>query len=325
MDSGISAASGKRTQGRTPAGESLGRLAVGVGPAVGHRQRKIRPYLFLLPSLVFLATFTYYPILSALEMSLYWVTATATRASFVGLQNYRDLAKDPILLQVLRNSAEFLIGTLPVTVALALVLALLLNRAHFLTTPFRTAFFYPTLLPLVGAAAIWLFICTPGYGLLDVYLHRIVGGEVNWLMSPRLALPAVMVLTVWKNAGYYMLFYLAGLQTIPAELYEVARIEGASAWQQFRGITFPLLGPTTLFVLVIASIHTFQSVDQIWLMTGGGPDNTTNLLLFYVYQVAFMFFDFGKAAVLTVFLIALLTAIAAASFRVLERRIHYEV
>lgn len=291
---------------------------------MGHPRRKIRPYLFLLPSLLFLTAFTYYPILSSLRMSLYRMPGAAARASFVGLQNYIDLAADPIFRQVLWNSAEFLLGTLPMTMALALALALLLKRAHVLTAPFRTAFFYPTLLPFVGAAAIWLFIYTPGYGLLDVYLHRFVGGEINWLMSPTLALPAIMVVTVWKNAGYYMLFYLAGLQTIPAELYEVARIEGASPWQQFRQITFPLLAPTTLFVLVIASIHTFQSVDQVWLMTGGGPDNTTNLLLFYVYQVAFMWFDFGKGAALTLFLIALLGAIAAGSFRVLERRIHYE-
>lgn len=294
-------------------------------PAARRRRWHVRPYLFLLPSLAFLATFTYYPILSSLEMSLYRVTATAQHPTFVGLANYAGLASDPIFGQVLRNSAEFLVGTVPVTVALALALALLLNRTHVLTTPFRTAFFYPALLPLVGAASIWLFVYTPGYGLIDVYLRSIVRGGVNWLGSPALALPAVMILTIWKNAGYYMLFYLAGLQTIPAELYEAGRLEGASGWQQFRAITLPLLAPTTLFVLVIASINAFQSVDQIWLMTGGGPDNATNLLLFYVYQMAFMFFDLGKAAALTVFLLAVLMAIAALSFGLLERRIHYEV
>ncbi len=292
---------------------------------MARRRRRGRAYVFLLPSLIFLATFTYYPILVGLELSLYRATATVHQATFVGLGNYAALGSDPIFRQVLRNSAEFWLGTVPVTVALALVLALLLNRPHVLTTPFRTAFFYPTLLPLVGAAAIWLFVYTPGYGLIDVYLRRLLGGGVNWLGSPTLALPAVMLLTIWKNAGYYMLFYLAGLQTIPADLYEAARLEGATGWQQFRAITFPLLGPTTLFVLVIASIGAFQSVDQIWLMTGGGPDNSTNLLLFYVYQVAFMFFDLGKAATLTVFLLGVLMAIAVLSFGLLEKRIYYEV
>ena len=289
------------------------------------RRWAIRPYFFLFPSFVFLATFTYYPILSTLELSLYRSSATVPHPVFVGLANYRALGADPIFRQVLANSAAFLIGTVPVTVALALALALLLNRTHLLTTPFRTAFFYPTLLPLVGAAAIWLFVYAPGYGLLDVYLRGIGAGGVNWLGSPTLALPAVMILTIWKNAGYYMLFYLAGLQTIPAELFEAGRIEGATGWQQFRAITFPLLGPTTLFVLLIASINAFQSVDHVWLMTGGGPDNATNLLLFYIYQVAFMFFDLGKAATLTAFLLAVLMAIATASFGLLERRIHYEV
>ncbi len=298
--------------------------AAGRGGSALLRPGHIGSYLFLLPSFVFLATFTYYPILSSLELSLYRSSAAVRHPVFVGLGNYAALGADPIFRQVLVNSAEFLVGTVPVTVALALAFALLLNRPHLLTTPFRTAFFYPALLPLVGAAAIWLFVYTPGYGLLDVYLRRISGG-VNWLGSPSLALPAVMILTIWKNTGYYMLFYLAGLQTIPAELYEAGRIEGASGWRQFQSITFPLLGPTTLFVLLIASINAFQSVDHIWLMTGGGPDNATNLLLFYVYQVAFMFFDLGKAAALTVFLLAVLMTIATASFGLLERRIHYEV
>jgi len=289
------------------------------------RRWRIEPYLFLLPSLVFLITFTYYPILFSLRLSLYQASATVPHPTFVGLDNYTHLWGDPIFRQVLENSFLFLLGTVPVTVGLALALAMLLNRSHVLTTPFRTAFFYPTLLPLVGAAAIWLFVFTPGYGLIDVYLHGIVGGGVNWLGSPTLALPAVMILTIWKNAGYYMLFYLAGLQTIPTELFEACRIEGASWWQQFRAITWPLLGPTTLFVLVIASISAFQSVDQIWLMTGGGPDNRTNLLLFYVYLVAFQFFDLGRAATLTVFLLGVLMVIAALSFGFLERRIHYEV
>jgi sn-glycerol 3-phosphate transport system permease protein len=294
-------------------------------PGRVRRHARIQPYLLLLPSLVFLATFTYYPILASLELSLYRASATIPRPTFVGLGNYAGLAADPVFRQVVQNSFVFLLGTVPVTMALALLFALLVNRPHILTTPFRTAFFYPALLPLVGAAAIWLFVFTPGYGLMDVYLRRIAGGGVNWLSSPTLALPAVMILTVWKNAGYYMLFYLAGLQTIPAELFEAGRLEGASALQQFRAITWPLLGPTTLFVVIIASINAFQSVDQIWLMTGGGPDNRTNLLLFYVYLVAFQFFDLGKAATLTVVLLALLMGIAVLSFGLLERRIHYEV
>ena len=284
-----------------------------------------RAYLFLLPSLVFLATFTYYPVLRTLYLSLEQLQPRTHQLTFVGLGNYTALASDAVFWQVLRNSAVFLVGTVPVTMAIALTLAVLLSRTSLLSTAFRTGFFYPALLPLVGAAAIWLFVYAPGYGLIDVYLRGIVPRGVNWLSSPTYALPAVIVMTVWKNAGYYMLFYLAGLQTISVELYEAARIEGASAWQRFRTITWPLLAPTSLFVLVIASINAFQSVDQIFVMTSGGPDNTTNLLLFYIYQAAFMFFDLGKAAALTVVLLAALMSIAALSFSLLERRIHYEV
>jgi sn-glycerol 3-phosphate transport system permease protein len=301
------------------------------GPAArlrgaGRRRRQIvQGYLFLLPSLLFLAVFTYYPILTSADLSLYRATATVRHHVFIGAGNYLAIAGDPVFHQVIRNSAEFLLGTVPVTVMLSLGLALAVNRPHFLVTPFRTAFFYPALLPLIGAAAIWLFVYTPGYGLMDVYLRKLIGGGINWLQDPTWALPAVMLVSVWKNAGYYMLFYLAGLQTISAELYEAARIEGAGPWHVFRSITFPLLGPTTLFVLVIASINAFQSVDQIWIMTAGGPDNATNVLLYYIYQTAFMFFDLGRAAALTVFLLAVLMGIAAFSFGLLERRIHYEV
>src|SRR2546428_3937408 len=157
------------------------------------RRSRAEPYLFLLPSLVFLTTFTYYPILFSLRESLYQASATVAHPTFVGLKNYTNLAADPIFGQVLENSIEFLAGTVPVTVGLALLLALLLNRPHLLTTPFRTAFFYPTLLPLVGAAAIWLFVYTPGYGLMDVYLRGLTGGGGNWLGGARLPPPAGVV------------------------------------------------------------------------------------------------------------------------------------
>jgi sn-glycerol 3-phosphate transport system permease protein len=274
---------------------------------------------------VFLGTFTYYPVLRTLYLSLQQLSPATHQLKFVGASNYTALASDPVFGQVLRNSALFLVGTVPVTMGLALILALLLSRTSLLSTAFRTTFFYPALLPLVGAAAIWLFVYAPGYGLIDVYLHGLVPQGANWLSSPTYALPAVIAMTVWKNAGYYMLFYLAGLQTISGELYEAARLEGASAWHQFRTITWPLLAPTSLFVLVIASINAFQSVDQVYVMTAGGPDNATNLLLYYIYQAAFMFFDLGKAAALTVVLLAMLMTIAALSFGLLERRIHYEV
>src|SRR2546428_1283874 len=170
------------------------------------RRSRAEPYLFLLPSLVFLTTFTYYPILFSLRESLYQASTTVAHPTFVGLRNYANLAADPIFGQVLENSAEFLAGTVPVTVGLALLLALLLNRRNLLTTVFRTAFFYPTLLPLVGAAAIWLFVYTPGYGLMDVYLRGLTGGGVNWLRSAQLALPAVLIPTVLEDTGDHTLF-----------------------------------------------------------------------------------------------------------------------
>lgn len=148
--------------------------------------------------------------------------------------------------------------------------------------------------------------------------------EINWLGDPRYALFSMMMLTVWKNAGYFMVFFLAGLQNIPAELFDAAAVEGAGAWKRLTLITLPLLTPTTLFVLVVAIIGSFQWVDQVWMLTQGGPDNATNLLLYYIYENAFKYFDFGYGSTLTMVLVAILISLAALSMRSMEKRVYYE-
>jgi sn-glycerol 3-phosphate transport system permease protein len=185
------------------------------------------------------------------------------------------------------------------------------------------AYFTPTVLPMIAVANIWLFFFTPQYGLLEQITALFGGASHNWLGSQDTALAAVTIVAIWKEAGFFMIFYLAALQGIAPSLAEAAALEGASRWTFFRRVQFPLLMPTTLFVLINAVIGAFRTVDHIIVMTRGGPDNATTLLLYYIYQVGFNFWDTSYAAALTGVLLALLAALALLQYGLLERRIHY--
>jgi sn-glycerol 3-phosphate transport system permease protein len=280
-------------------------------------------WLLLLPAAVLLALFTHYPALATVQASFHATAKAGRPARFVGLDQFAAAFDDPVFWQSLSNNLVFAFGTIPVSMALALVMALWANRRLAGRGALRLAYFLPTVLPMIAVANIWLFFYTPEYGLL-AQLGRAVGlASRNWLGERDTALPALMAVTVWKEAGFFMIFYLAALQQMPPNLAEAARLEGASPWQVFRRVTFPLLMPTSLFVLVNAVINAFRMVDHVIVMTRGGPDNATALLLFYIYEVGFRYWDSGYAAALTVVLLALLGAFAALQFLVLEKRIHY--
>jgi sn-glycerol 3-phosphate transport system permease protein len=179
------------------------------------------------------------------------------------------------------------------------------------------------MLPMIAVANIWLFFYTPDYGLFDQVAALFGLGRHNWLGNPATALPAMIVVAVWKEAGFFMIFYLAALQAMPPDLAEAAALEGSSRANYLRRVTLPLLMPTTLFVLVNAVINAFRLIDHIVVMTRGGPDNATTLLLYYIYETGFRFWDTATAATLTVVLLALLGLLAALQFGVLARRVHY--
>jgi sn-glycerol 3-phosphate transport system permease protein len=231
---------------------------------------------------------------------------------------------DPVFWQALWNNLWFALGTVPVAIALALVMALYVNRGMAGRGFLRMAYFTPTVLPMVAVANIWLFFYTPQYGLIAQVLHLFGLPDVNWLGSRATALPALMLVSIWKEAGFFMIFYLAALQAVPPALREAAMLEGASRWQYFRRVLWPLLMPTTLFVSINALINAFRLIDHVIVMTRGGPDNASTLLLFYIYQVGFSFWDTAYAAALTVVLLAVLAVIACVKFRWLDRRAHYQ-
>ena len=287
------------------------------------RMRWIHGWLLFLPAAVLLFAFTHLPAAETLWASLHSTLRGRRPAVFVGLDQYRTLLDDPIFWQVLWNNALFALGTIPASVALALAMALLVDSRIAGRAAARMAYFTPTILPLVAAANIWLFFYTPSYGLLDQIGGLFGFGETNLLGSRETALPALMVVTIWKEAGFFMIFYLAALQQVPPTYREAAALEGAGRWTYFRRILFPLLMPTTLFVLVNAVINAFRMVDHVIAMTRGGPDNASALLLFYVYEVAFKFWDTGYASALTVVLLVILAVLAIGQFAYLDRRVHY--
>ena len=282
--------------------------------------RQIHAWLLLLPALVLLFTFTHLPTVKTLWRSFF---AVGEKTTDFTVENYQFLLEDEVLWQVLSNSFWYAVVTVPASIILALAMALWVNGKLSGKGLLRLAYFTPTMLPMISVANIWLFFYSPEIGLLNNIFSWFGHPGFNWLGDPDLSLFSLMVMTIWKEAGFFMIFYLAALQSINPDLYHASAIENASRWYTLRRITLPLLMPTTLFVLVNAILNAFKLVDHLFILTKGGPNNASNLLLFYIYENAFSFFDTAYAAALTVILLFILIALAVIQFGLLEKRVHY--
>jgi sn-glycerol 3-phosphate transport system permease protein len=283
----------------------------------------VNAWLLLLPAAVLLVAFTHWPTAATILDSFFSTPKGARGSVFVGADNYRQMIDDPVFWQVLTNNAYFALGTIPVSIGLALLMAIWVNGRIAGKGWLRLAYFTPTVLPMIAVANIWLFFYTPQYGLFQQILNAAGLPSYNLLGSKDSVLACLIVVAIWKEAGFFMIFYLAALQQMSPSLAEAAAIEGASRWYFFRRVTFPLLMPTTLFVLVNAIINSFRLVDHIVVMTKGGPDNASALLLYYVYEVGFRFWDSAYAAALTMVLLLLLALLAVGQFVFLDRKVHY--
>lgn len=278
--------------------------------------------LLLAPSLIFLLAFTYWPVLTT-ALRAFTEQRFGQTARWGG-DNFLRLFADPHFAAAARNTAVYAAGTILPSLALALGFAVALGDATRLNALLRSVIVLPLLIPLVAAASLFVFIFLPGGGLLDFNLARFGLAATNWLGDPDLALGSIIAITVWKNTGYYMLFFLAGLAGIPAEYYEAAKLDGAGAWRRFYHITLPLLGPTLAFVTVIALMNALTQIDHVVVMTQGGPSDSTNMLLYYIYQQAEQNYDTGLASAATLVSVAALLALSALALRALDRGIHYE-
>jgi sn-glycerol 3-phosphate transport system permease protein len=280
--------------------------------------------VFLAPTLAFLLVFTYWPLVVSVVGSFRRFNRTGLAVGWVGLQNYQDLWRDALFRQVLVNTGLYAVMAGPLAVLVGLGAALAVDGHRRLRLLARTLIFHPVLLPTVAIAATWLFLLNPVSGPVATLITRLTGRAQGLLEDPATALVTVALVSVYKNCGLYMLFFLAGLQAIPRELQEGARVEGASEWGVFRHVTWPLLGPITFYVGVTAALDALRNVDHIFVLTRGGPANATNVLLYETYLKAFEFWDTGRASALTVLMVALLLTLALLVMPRLERGVHYE-
>jgi len=276
----------------------------------------------LAPSAVFLFTFTYWPVLRVSGES--FLVGRFVGQNQLGLGNYYRLFADAYFARAALNSCVYAAGTIAPSLTLALLFALALRETTRWNAVLRTFMVMPLLIPLVAAAALFSFILLPGGGLLDFYLSRLGAPTVNWLGDPDLALGSIIAITVWKNTGYYMLFFIAGLAGVPQDLLDAAKIDGAGAMRRFRSVSLPMLGPTFGFVLPIALVNALTQIDHVVTMTQGGPSDATNLVLYYIYQQAAQNDDSGLASAATVISVATLLALTLLSFRALEHRAYHE-
>jgi sn-glycerol 3-phosphate transport system permease protein len=279
-------------------------------------------YGLLLPSGIFLVGFVYWPVVRVVMDAL--TVHGFRQAPHWGLANFVGLFGDGHFTTAVVNNAIYAAATIVPSIGLALGFAVALRESSWVTGVLRTLVALPMLTPLVAAASLFSFIFLPNAGLVDYYLGWLGLAQTNWLGDPNLALGSIVAITIWKNCGYYMLFFLAGLAGIPQDLLDAAKIDGAGAVQRFLRITLSLLGPTMAFVLVIATLNALTQVDHVIVLTQGGPSDTTSMLLFYIYQQAQQNFDVGRASAATVVSVGVLFALSMVSLRSLERGIHYE-
>jgi len=287
-------------------------------------RRQSEAWLFLMPAFVLLVLFTHYPIFMSLVKSFFLPATKLRPARFAGFENYAMLMQDETFIQALVNNFKYALIVVPLSITLSLTMALLVNRRLPGRSFVRTAYFSPTVLPMIAAANMWLFFYTPQIGGLDKLLALFGVSSHNWLGDPSTALGCLMAVAIWKDAGFFMIFYLAALQSIPPELVDAGKVEGAGRFAFFRKVTFPLLMPTTVFVAFNAMINAFRLVDHIFIMTKGGPDNSSTLLLYYLWEVAFEYWETSYASTITVVILAILGGLTLMKFTLLERHTHYQ-
>ena len=288
----------------------------------------LQPYLLIAPTLILVLMFNVLPAIRTVSDSTHrparGLNAAGKAPDYVGLQNFRDLFDETHYMgarfqRTFRNTLVFALATVVIGVPLGLLLALLLNREQVLLGLWRFAVFYPSLLPLIGAASIWSFIFSDSIGLANAVLKSLGHPGLNWLGDRNLVLLSVIIVNIWKQAGYFMIFFLAGLQNIPRDIYESASLDGASDLQQFAALTLPLLRRTLLFVIVISFIFAFQTVEQLQALGEGGPNDSANLLLYLIFQNISERRNWGYVNAMTIVLIGVVLTFTIANFLLFER------
>ncbi|SFE08112.1 sn-glycerol 3-phosphate transport system permease protein [Paenibacillus catalpae] len=284
---------------------------------------KLRPYGMVAPAILVFSLFFIYPIFYMIYLSMFdWNFVSPTKA-FVGLQNFQDLLSEEDFRKVLTNTSIYTILTVTLTTGLALLLALWLNKRNIFHGFVQGAIFSPHIISLVSISLLWSWLMDPEYGLLNWVIGLVGFGKLQWLSHPSTALVSLVMVAVWKGVGYNALVFIAGLQSIPADIYEAASLDRSKPWTTFTKLILPMLSPTIFFLVIINMIGSFQVFETIAIMTQGGPINSTNTLVYYIYENGFRFFKIGYASAAGVILLIIVGILTIVYFKLLSNRVHY--
>lgn len=284
---------------------------------------KIMPYLLITPAMAVLSIFVVIPLVMTLLLSLTNWNLISVDFNWIGLDNYKKLLGDQTFWKVVGNTFIFGFFSVGLTVVIAVLLAVLLDRKirgiHF----FRSFIFMPYITPMVAGSTLWIWMFDQHFGLINWMLGWFGIQQAPWLTQPGWAMAAIIIMKIWKVVGYYTVLLIAGLQNIPEQIYEAARIDGASERRIFFKITLPMLSPFILFVTIVAIIASFQDFDQVFMMTKGGPADSTNMIIYYLYQFGFEFFETGYASSVAVVLFIVLFFVTWLQLYVSKKWVHY--
>jgi multiple sugar transport system permease protein len=284
-------------------------------------RREWSAYLFLAPGVIVFTIFTVFALIFAFYLTFHDWNIIQPQKPYVGLANYNAMLHDEHFRTSVINTFYYTGGAVPLTMVCGLLVALLLNQPIRFQALFRTMYYLPVVTPLVVAAILWKWLYNGSYGLFDFYLLKahLIDKPLLFLSDQNLAMPSVILMTIWGGTGFSMVVYLAGLQSVPEQLYEAAKVDGAGPLNRLRYITLPMLRPTTLFLLVTGIIGSFQVFTQIYIMTSGGPAERTSTMVYFIYEAAFKFYDMGYASTLAFGLFALLFVVTLVQLRLYRK------
>jgi multiple sugar transport system permease protein len=307
----------------TPPAESRsGPPPAGLRRTLWRMRREWTAYVFIAPGVIIFSIFTVIALGFAFWLTFHQWSIIEPETPFVGLDNYREMFDDEDFGRSVINTFYFTGASIPLTMSIGLLLAVLLNQPIRMRGLFRTMYYLPVVTPFVVSAILWKWLYNGDFGLFNFYLLKtnLINEPLLWLSDKNLAMPSVILMSVWGGVGFSMVIYLAGLQAIPDELYEAAEIDGAGVFARFWNVTLPLLAPTTLFLLVIGIIGSFQIFTQIYIMTQGGPVGRTATMVYFIYQAAFKFYEMGYASTLAFMLFLMLLVVTAFQLRIFREQ-----
>lgn len=286
--------------------------------------KKIKPYLFVAPALIIFLLFSIYPILSMVNLSLYdWDFVSPTK-TFVGLSNFTSLFKDAGFYQTLKNTFVYMILTVGLGISCGVLLAVFLNKESKVNKLMQSIVFSPYIVSLASISFLWMWMLNTDYGLINGILSFFNLPAIDWLGSPKTALFSLVLISVWKTVGYNTLIILSSLQSIPARLYEAAALDKANRRQVFTKITLPMISPTLFFLTIVNIIGSFKVFDTIQIITKGGPQNSTNTLVYSLYEYGFNFYKIGYASAIGVVLLIIISIFTVIYFKMLSKKVHYQ-